>query len=231
MVALRAGSSARGAKFTIPSGPSARAARLPSAAPAGAPITCAAMFRVTFLIGDPAERRDFATGLRSTSIGGDARIVSAFEDAKTVDLYVEVGDPAAAPGLFDEFAQRLGVREFEVAEVEPLLTGSVERATGERLSRRPDSITQVRLQPDDRTLSVQVRHRPNETVETVEVEQSDEAVAISVWVAAAQDPESGQYASLAIAFTWIDTVLDRPLGDRKVIRHVPGPGASAARAH
>jgi len=61
----------------------------------------------------------------------------------------------------------------------------------------------------------------------VEVEQTDEAVAISVSVAAAPDPDSGRYASLAIAFTWIDTVLDRPLGDRKVIRHVPG--LSAAR--
>ena len=188
------------------------------------------MFRVTFQIGDNAERRHVATALRTASIGGDARIVSAFEDAKTVDLYVEVGDRAGAPALFDEFAQRLGVTEFEVAEVEPLLTGSAERANEGRRSRRPESITQVRLQPDDRTLSVQVRHRPNETVETVEVEQTDEAVAISVWVAAAEDPDNGRYASLAIAFTWIDTVLDRPLRERKVIRHVPGPSASSPSA-
>jgi len=40
------------------------------------------MFRVTFLADDPAERERLATGLLTLSMGGDARIVAAFADAK-----------------------------------------------------------------------------------------------------------------------------------------------------
>jgi hypothetical protein len=77
------------------------------------------------------------------------------------------------------------------------------------------------VHPDGRTLSVQARHRRHETVESVEVEQTDDAVVLTVLVGTAEDDVRSQYVSLAVAFTWIDTFLDRPVGDRRIIRHDP----------
>ena len=133
------------------------------------------MFRVTFLADDPAERERLATGLRTLSMGGDARIVAAFADAKSVEVYLDIAESA------------------------------VPRA----------------VHPDGRTLSVQARHRRHETVESVEVEQTDDAVALTVLVGTADDDVRSQYVSLAVAFTWIDTFLDRPVGDRRIIRYDP----------
>jgi hypothetical protein len=63
-------------------------------------------------------------------------------------------------------------------------------------------ITQVRVHPDGRTLSVQARHRPYETIERVEVEQTDDAVTITALVGSPEDDDRNQYVSLAVAFTW-----------------------------
>jgi len=178
------------------------------------------MFRVTFLADDPAERERLATGLRTLSMGGDARIVAAFADAKSVEVYVDIAESAVPRAVTDRLAQWLGVGEYEVtrAEAVPTEVPGAEKATS-RGRLRPVAITQVRVHPDGRTLSVQARHRRHETVESVEVEQTDDAVALTVLVGTADDDVRSQYVSLAVAFTWIDTFLDRPVGDRRIIRH------------
>jgi hypothetical protein len=180
------------------------------------------MFRVTFLADDPAERERLATGLRTLSMGGDARIVAAFADAKSVEVYLDIAESAVPRAVTDRLAQWLGVGEYEVtrAEAVPTEMAGSEKATS-RGRLRPVAITQVRVHPDGRTLSVQARHRRHETVESVEVEQTDDAVALTVLVGTADDDVRSQYVSLAVAFTWIDAFLDRPVGDRRIIRHDP----------
>jgi hypothetical protein len=176
------------------------------------------MFRVTFLIDDPAERQRLANELRSLTMGGDARIVSAFADAKTVEVYLEIGEDVVWRDVTDQLAQRLGVDEYEVTRAEPLLT--VPPAGADATSRRrlrPAAITQVRVHPDGRTLSVQARHRQDETVETVDVQETDEAVAITVLLSAPDDDVRDHYVSFAVAFTWVDTTLNRPVGNRRII--------------
>jgi hypothetical protein len=176
------------------------------------------MFRVTFLIDDPAERQRLANELRSLTMGGDARIVSAFADAKTVEVYLEIGESVVWRDVADQLAQRLGVDEYEVTRAEPLLT--VPPADADTIGHRrlrPAAITQVRVHPDGRTLSVQARHRQDETVERVEVQQTDEAVAITVLLSAPDDDVRDHYVSFAVAFTWVDTTLDRPVGNRRIV--------------
>ncbi|HEY5172342.1 MAG TPA: hypothetical protein VIK54_11520 [Acidimicrobiia bacterium] len=176
------------------------------------------MFRVTFLIDDPAERQRLANELRSLTMGGDVRIVSAFADAKSVEVYLEVGESVVWRDVTDQFAQRLGVDEYEVTRAEPLridVPASTDAVDRRRL--RPATITQVRVHPDGRTLSVQARHRSDETVETVEVQQTEEAVAITVLLGTPDNDAREHYVSFAVAFTWVDTMLDRPVGIRRLI--------------
>jgi hypothetical protein len=178
------------------------------------------MFRVTFLVDDPGERARLAGGLRSLTMGGDARIVSAFADAKTVEIFLDIAESADPHAVIDRIAQLLGVADYEVTRADAVPTemlGSTVPAPRAHLRRA--AITQVQVHPDGRGLSVQARHRRHEAVESVEVEQSDDAVAITVLVGT--DDAHAQYVSLAVAFTWVDTFLDRPLGDRRIIRHDP----------
>jgi hypothetical protein len=181
-----------------------------------------AMFRITFLVDDPAERQRLETDLRALTMGGDARIVSAFADAKTVEVYLDIAESAVPRAVADRLAQRLGVTDYEVTRAQAVPTETVGSAAAISRGRlRPAAITQVRVHPDGHTLSVQARQRRHETVESVEVEQTDEAVSLTVLVGTADDDVRGQYVSLAIAFTWVDTFLDRPVGDRQIIRHDP----------
>jgi hypothetical protein len=188
------------------------------------------MFRVTFLIDDPAERRRLADELRSLTMGGDARIVSAFADAKSVEVYLEVGETVVWREVTDQLARRLGVDDYEVTRAEPLPTAPPASAAEiDRRRLRPAAITQVRVHADGRTLSVQARHRHDETVETVEVQQTDEAVAITVLLGAPDDDVREQYVSFAVAFTWVDTTLDRPVGNRRVTPVDPDRRASRSQ--
>jgi hypothetical protein len=174
------------------------------------------MFRLTFSLSGPAERERVAGALNVAAIG-DARIVSAFADETNVDAYLDFAGTASLHEVAADVARRLGVREYEVTLVDPLGNGSATGPNPDRASRRLADITQVRIELDDRTLSVQTRHRPHEMVETVEVVQTDDAVMITALVAPV-DNVTEQYASFGIAFTWVDTVLDRPLGNRRVLR-------------
>jgi hypothetical protein len=181
------------------------------------------MFRVTFLVDDPAERERLATDLRALTMGGDARIVSAFADAKSVEVYLDIAESAVPRAVADRLAQWLGVSEYEVTPAQTVPTEKLGSAdtNARQMHLRRAAITQVRAHPDGRSLSVQARHRRHETVESVEVEQTDDAVALTVLVGTSDDDVRGQFVSLGVAFTWVDTFLDRPLGDRRIIRHDP----------
>jgi hypothetical protein len=179
------------------------------------------MFRVTYLVSDPAESRRRVGELRPPTIGGGVRIVAAYLHGKTVDVYLDAGNDVAPYEAAENLAGQLGVTEYEVTQVEPLSIGSAQRPTIDRARHRADAITQVRIHPDDRTLSILARHRPHEAVAEIEVEETDESVSITVLVETSEDHVRSPYVSLANAFTCMDTVLDRPLGDRRVIRSGP----------
>jgi hypothetical protein len=185
------------------------------------------MFRVMFLIDDAAARQRSVAELRNVTMGGDARIVSAFADAKTVEVFLDIAESALPREVIDRLAHQLVVDEYEVTRVEPVAAEPVGSAATIRRGRlRRAVITQVRVHPDGRTLSVQARHRPDETVEQVEVQQTDDAVGIAVLVGPLGDDDREQYVSFAVAFTWVDAILDRPVGDREIIHLDPGHAAT-----
>jgi len=182
------------------------------------------MYRVAFSTNDSAERQQLSTALQRCTLA-DARIVAAFADTTTVEVYLDMTDAAIPREIAGQLAQRLGFAEYTVTRVDALATAQVgSDGTIHRGHLRPATITQVRVQPDDRTLSVQARHRPSETVETIDVQETGDSVTIAVSVAAFDDDLSRQYVSLAVAFSWIETVLADPVGDRRVIRHDPANG-------
>jgi hypothetical protein len=200
------------------------------------------MFRFTLSLSSPAERERVTAALQVPAIG-DVRIVSAFADETTVEAYLESGGTADLREVAADVARRLGVTEYEVTRVDPICNGATqgpnlngaarrpaEAPSPDRTPRRPADITQVRIALDDRTLSVQTRHRPHETVETIEVMETDDAVMLTALVAP-PDNLGEQYASFGIAFSWMDTVLDRPLGSRRVVRHDRDRNAPASRSH
>jgi hypothetical protein len=49
-------------------------------------------------------------------------------------------------------------------------------------------------------------------------------------VGSPEDDERDQYVSLAVAFSWVDTALDRPLGDREFIRDDPNRRPSRSQS-
>ncbi|MDQ1475418.1 MAG: hypothetical protein QOE62_647 [Actinomycetota bacterium] len=199
------------------------------------------MFRFTLSLSGPAERERVTAALQGPAIG-DVRIVSAFADETKVEAYLEAGGRADLREVAADVARRLGVTEYEVTRVDPICHGATRRQnlngsahrpaespSPDRAPRRPADITQVRIDLDDRTLSVQTRHRPHETVETIEVMETDDAVMITAFVAP-PDNLAEQYASFGIAFSWMDTVLERPLGNRRVIRPDRDSNTPASRS-
>ncbi len=179
------------------------------------------MFRVTFLADNPAERRRLATELQGLTVSADARIVSACVYAKTVEVFLDVAEFAVPSEVADQLARSLGVDEYEVESAVPLATQTARGVAPVRRRLRPAIITQVRLHPDGCTLSVQARHRPYETIERVEVGQTDDAVVVTVLVGSPDDDDRDQYVSFAVAFSWVDAILDRPVGDRQIISDDP----------
>lgn len=160
-----------------------------------------------------------ATALNVPAIG-DVRIISAFADEARVDVYLDFDDTAGLGEVVADVARRLGVSEYEVTCVDPLCNGAARESNLDRVPRRSADITQVRIHVDDRTLSVQARHRPHEMVDTVEVDETDDAVVITAFVVPV-DNVTERFASFGVAFTWVDTVLGRALGNRRVIRPAP----------
>jgi hypothetical protein len=136
-------------------------------------------------------------------------------------VFLEIPESAVADDVADQLARSLGVEEYEVQSAAPLAAPTGGAVANARRHLRRAVITQVRVEPDGRALSVQARHRPYESIERIDVEQSDDAVTIAALVGATEGDERDRYVSFAVAFSWVATVLDRPLGDREIIRDDP----------
>ena len=156
--------------------------------------------------------------LRCLTLTG-ARITHAFVDSRTLEIFVEVEPTMSPRAVADQLARAIGVRAYEVTLVEPLVSSALAVCAQDvdRGRLHPAVVTQVAVHADDRTLSLQARHRPHEAVECVDVQQTDSVVAVTVLVGSTLDDLDGQLASFALAFTWVDTTLDRALGDRRVV--------------
>src|SRR5437868_5039910 len=89
---------------------------------------------------------------------------------------------------------------------------SVVRSDLPRLVRvHPGAITQASMQRDGRTLSMQVRHRRHETVATVAMTETDDAVEIEVDVGTPARDDNQEYVSFGVRFSTVEARLDRPL--------------------
>jgi hypothetical protein len=197
------------------------------------------MFRVSFQLSDshrPA--RDWGRKLRRAAPAG-VLIVADFLDAKTVEAFIEIDEDTDIRAVSDLIAQRLGLDEYEVTPVERLgnpgteapsvpgharddATPSVDDGEPRLLHVHPGDITRVFVhQPDERALSVQVRHRRHETIEAIAVNETGEAVEIQVTVGTLErDP----HVSVGFTFSWVRAALHRPLGGRRIIRRSASAG-------
>jgi hypothetical protein len=197
------------------------------------------MFRVSFHLTDshrPA--RDWGRKLRRAAPAG-VLIVADFLDAKTVEAFIEIDEDTDIRSVTDVIAQRLGLDEYEVTQVERLgnpatevpsapgharddAVPSVDDGGPRLLHVHQGAITRAFVhQPDERALSVQVRHRRHETIEALAVRETDQAVEIQVTVGTIErDP----HVSVGFTFSWIRADLHRPLGGRRIIRRPTSAG-------
>jgi hypothetical protein len=118
----------------------------------------------------------------------------------------------------------------------PLVAHAPSPTAGTRsfLRVHPGTITQVLVKPGGRTLSVQVRHRRNEAVAAVAVEETEETVTVAASVGTPDDDRRADFASFGVTFSWADADLARELGARRVLHTDSGithtESAAVARA-
>jgi hypothetical protein len=149
------------------------------------------------------------------------RIVAAFAESKSIEAYFDVSD-GIEPHAIGVLAERLGFDDYELTGVEPVSADvSGREPTLEvaplRGHRHPAAIMQIVLQPDGRTLRIQARHRRHETVQGVDVDETDRDVRVDVLVGIPRaDPYAGR-VSFALDFSVVRCRLDQPLGDRQVV--------------
>jgi hypothetical protein len=153
------------------------------------------------------------------------RMVAAFVESKSIEAYFDVGE-GIEPHAVGLLAEHLGFDDYEVTGVEPVSADVSADVSGRepalevasmRCHGHPATIMQILLQPDGRTLSIRARHRRHETIQGVDVDETDREVRVEVLVAI---PPTDRYAgrvSFAVDFSVVRVRLDQPLDDRRVV--------------
>ena len=100
----------------------------------------------------------------------------------------------------------------------------------------PGTITQVTVKPDGRTLSVKVRHRRNEAIAGIAVEETAETVTLAASVGTPDGDRRADFASFGVTFSWADADLAREVGARRIIHSdagiaEPAPDAASHPGH
>ncbi len=149
------------------------------------------------------------------------RIVAAFAESKSIEAYFDVGE-GIEPHAIGLLAERLGFDDYELTGVEPVSADVSAREPALevaplRCHRHPATLMQIVLQPDGRTLRIQARHRRHETIQGVDVDETDRDVRVDVLVGIPRaDPYAGR-VSFALDFSVVRVRLEKPLGDRQVV--------------
>jgi hypothetical protein len=159
--------------------------------------------------------------------------------AKNVDAYIDPDESTDIRAATAGIALRLGIERYDVSAVERLRNSIANDCTAYRpmpatagplqttimavnddrrlLRLHPGTITQVLVEPDERGLSIQVRHRLNEVVGHVVVNETDEVAEIRVSVGTPADDPRRNYVLFGDAFTRVCSSLRRPLGNRRIV--------------
>jgi hypothetical protein len=186
--------------------------------PAEAPLMT--VFRLTFARADDQQPGDTAWTVRVAHAAPmGLRLEAAYIDAANLVVYVDAD--ADAEVLIARFADRLGLGSGSACRVQPLRVRDALGMTGptarELVGLRRAEVVDATVASDSRTLSLKVRHKPYEVVDRVEAKESDDFVEVTVWVGSAHDDARRHYVTLEEAFSVATTVLDQPLGTRRVI--------------
>ncbi|HYL51604.1 MAG TPA: hypothetical protein VEZ15_06520 [Acidimicrobiia bacterium] len=178
------------------------------------------MLRLTVRLRDDADDvRDCVLRLRAAASPA-MRIVAAFAEPKCLEAYFDLGE--ADPEAIGLLAHGFGFDDYELTVVEPISVvgggGEPELAVAPLLGHRhPAAIAQVVLEGDGRTLCIRARHRRHETIQEVDVDESDRDVCVRVFVAIPRaDPYAGR-VSFAVDFSVVRVRLEQPLGERRVV--------------
>lgn len=189
------------------------------------------MFRLTFPLVDRSADGDERLRELVDPALADGRITAAFSDSKSVEVYVDAAQVGDVRDLAARLARSMRVDEYEITPVDAMRIGApVQSPAVVRGRARPVAVTRARLADDGRTMSLQARHRPHERVTSVDLDQDEDAVRVRISAATADDPRR-HYASLAVAFTWVEVTLEEPLANRPLLvaESELGPGTTAVR--
>jgi hypothetical protein len=103
------------------------------------------------------------------------------------------------------------------AQASPSVTGQAPL-----LRVHPGTITQVTVKPDGRTLSVKVRHRRNEVIAGIDVEETAETVALAASIGTPDGDRRADFATFGVTFSWAEAELMREVGARRIIHSDAG---------
>jgi hypothetical protein len=189
------------------------------------------MLRLTVrLTDDRDDVRDCAQTLLDVA-PGDIRVVAVFVEGKSVEAYLEIED-GVDDRRIDQWIAGFGFEHYELSDVElmpvrpePGVVADVDPPTW---PASVATITRVVAEPADDTLRIQVRHRRYETIQRIDVEETDHVVRVKVMVGVPHDDPHAPYVSFAVIFSWVRARLRRPLGSRRVTWDGAAPAAPVA---
>lgn len=151
----------------------------------------------------------------------DMHLVAAFLDDGTLDVYVEPGADANVGAAIDRIVMALGASDYRASSVvalpvEPAVTSTAVVPATQLTTVHRGQIVDVTVLPDCRELSVKVRHRRYETIDRLEITETEHRIHVTAWVGTSPDDPRGEYATFADTFTAVPAELGRPVGTRRI---------------
>lgn len=154
-------------------------------------------------------------------------IAAAFVESKSIDVYVEPPAGRTKSDLGAAVAAAVGLDEYELANASPLTPDAARPrdpfATPDPSLEylRPAPITRMWVHPGGETLRVEIRHRPDEALHSIELSERDDEVVVRIVVGCAKDSPGMHIASLRTQLSRVPVALRRPLGTRRLTARQP----------
>lgn len=151
----------------------------------------------------------------------DMRLVAAFLDGATLDIYLEADVGANIDSAIDRIVTAFGADDYRTVGVVALPVESLAPPTAvvpatQLVSVRRGQIVGVTVSPDCRELSANVRHRHYERIDRVDVSEMEDEIHLTAWVGTIADDPRSDYATFTDTFTAVAVDLGRPVGARRI---------------
>jgi hypothetical protein len=143
----------------------------------------------------------------------------AYVDARNLVVYIEADIDTA---VIEQFVDRLGFGPCTKVDVILLPIGDVSvvptPSSRELVDVHPSELIEATtVSEDGREVLLNVRHKPYEQIDHVDVKETENTVELTVWVGSANEDARRHYVTFQVAFSTAEVVLERPLASRQIV--------------